>query len=360
MGSKSPFAPLAARAEMARYFEQLGAAFTRARQQVPAAPDREYQLGYYRLRLRFVGEALAPALTSALAHLPPATTQHGLEILCWDGAATGEALPAPPWPWPAEWPACGYITPFENPSFRVSVCPISGVILLYRADNSTAIFWAPDARKLHTYHHGSPFLTLLSWWIQTRTRGLHLLHAGCVGTSHGAALLVGRGGSGKSTTALLCAEAGMNYLSDDYCLVEEGPTPTVCCLYSSGKLHREHLARFPDLAALAVDPRADPFGKPVIFLAQSGRFTVVPRAPLRAILIPSVTGQPETTIETATAAAALRALAPSTLMQLPNSDPAALQSLAALTRQVACFHLGLGTRLEDIAPAVRTLLTRPA
>jgi hypothetical protein len=132
------------------------------------------------------------------------------------------------------------------------------------------------------------------------------------------------------------------------------------CLYSSGKLHRDHLARFPGLAKLAVDPCADQFEKPVIFLGQAGKFAVASRAPLRAILVPIITGQPETTIEPTSAAEALRALAPSTLLQLPNTGPGALQSLAALARSLPCLRLRLGTRLEAIAPTVRDLLTRLA
>ena len=36
------------------------------------------------------------------------------------------------------------------------------------------------------------------------------------------ALIVGRGGAGKSTTVLACAQAGAEFLGDDLCLVEMG------------------------------------------------------------------------------------------------------------------------------------------
>ena len=66
--------------------------------------------------------------------------------------------------------------------------------------------------------------------------GRQLVHAAAVGTDEGALLITGRGGVGKSTTALACLEAGMQFLGDDYVVVGLDPEPQVYRLYGSAKL----------------------------------------------------------------------------------------------------------------------------
>lgn len=296
-------------------------------------------------------------LTPALAHLPAGKSDRGsgLEVLCWDGAATEVQPPAPPWRWPEQWRGNAVYCPFGNELFQVTILSDSGDFALYRADTGQAIFWVRDARNLPVQHYGAPLLVLFALW--ANSRGMQLVHAGCVGTDHGAALLVGKGGSGKSTTCLLCAEAGLDYLADDYCLVGTAPVPTAFALYSSGKIHRHMLPSFPRLAALAVDPYPDdPSTKPVIYLRQDHGYAVTNQRPLRAIVVPVVTGRPDTTFEPTSPAQALLALAPSSLLQLPSTGSGSFQSLAQLVRAVPCMRLNLGTRFETIPPAIRTLL----
>jgi hypothetical protein len=338
----------------ARYLAKLDQAFASAQRRVGSAPDRTFELAGESMRLRYAGEALTAIFGPALAHLPAAGGDARWEILCWDGAATGLRPPAPSSSWPSAWPAGGVFFPFGPQSARVSIDPDTGVTTVFCAASRRALVWVPDARELPGQHYGSPLLNIFTWW--SNGAGLSLLHAGCVGTERGAILLVGKGGAGKSTTCLLCAEAGMDYLGDDYCLLRISSDPVALSLYSSGKLHREHLANFPRFAPIAVRPHVDPLAKPIVFVGQHSRFTVRIHSPLRAILVPAISGEPTTHVEPTTSAAALRALAPSTLLQLPNDGRELLPALARLVRALPCFRLNLGTRLSGIAPAVRTLV----
>src|SRR5581483_8511139 len=288
-----------------RYLAEIERAFTIAQGRARPADDRTFALAGNSIRLRFAGERLPAVLGTALAHLPPASADGGWEILCWDGAATGRPLPSPPGPWPETWPPDSVFFPFGPQSTRVCILAETGLITVFCAASCRAVIWVRDARELPGQHYGSPLLNLFAWW--SRSVGLSLLHAGCVGTERGAVLLVGPGGSGKSTTSLLCAEAGMDYLSDDYCLARLGDKPTAYSLYCSGKLQREHWASFPGLARIAVQPPVDPLAKPIVYLSRVGEFAVKVRAPRRAILVPTISGQPATTVETTHAAAALHA-----------------------------------------------------
>ena len=80
--------------------------------------------------------------------------------------------------------------------------------------------------------------------------------------------------------------------------------------------------------------------------------------PLRAILIPRITGRSETTIEPASPAAALKALAPSTLLQLPGEGRETMARLSALARRVPAYTLNAGTGMGGIAESVEALLTQ--
>jgi hypothetical protein len=337
-----------------RYIAQLDQAFASAQRRVPSAPDRIFELAGDSMRLRYAGESLPAIFGPALAHLPPAGAGDRWEFLCWDGKATGLRPPAPSGSWPSTWPADGMFFPFGPQSTRVSIVPETGLITIFCTASRRALIWVPDARELPGQNYGSPLLNIFAWW--SNSAGLRLLHAGCVGTDRGAVLLVGKGGAGKSTTCLLCAEAGMDYLSDDYCLVRISPAPVAFSLYCSGKLHQEHVQNFPGFASIAVKPRVDPLAKPIVFVGQHDRFTVKIRSPLRAILVPAISGESTTSVEPTTAAAALQALAPSTLLQLPNDGRESLPALARLVRALPCFRLKLGTHFAEIAPAVRTLV----
>ena len=77
--------------------------------------------------------------------------------------------------------------------------------------------------------------------------GFQLVHAGAVGTRDGGVLLVGKGGSGKSTTTFTCLDSGLAYVSDDYCIIENSSIPYTHSLYSTGKLNAEDVGRFPRL-----------------------------------------------------------------------------------------------------------------
>jgi hypothetical protein len=97
--------------------------------------------------------------------------------------------------------------------------------------------------------------------------------------------------------------------------------------------------------------------KALVFLNDTFKEKVASGFPLRAILLPTVSGRPETSIERASTIAALRALAPSTLLQLPGDGRDTMMRLSALVRQVPAYTLKAGTDMRGIAQTVEALLT---
>ena len=337
-------------------FRDLCSAFRMAAMRT-GVTARHYSLAGHAVHVRLAGEELDTALAAAWTHMADAesvSAPPGLEILAWDEAASGVASPELPWSWSELSGTVRLVLPPGGEAFRVHAYEEGEMFFMYSLKENKAVFWTRDARRLPTFFRAAPFLTLMHWW--AGSCGLRLVHAGAVGTDAGAVLVAGKGGSGKSTTSLVCVLAGMHFLSDDFCLVQAGRTPLVHCLNSSGKLHRDHFRRLPELAARSVDPVPDAFDKPLIFVHEHFPSQVRSRLPLRAVILPQVTGKEATCWEAVSPATALRALTSSTMFQFSPDDGSAFRDMAAVLRGLPCFRLLLGTRTGEIAAAVRGIV----
>jgi hypothetical protein len=292
---------------------------------------------------------LAPAFGHALAPAD-APVPGAVELHIWDQAATGVPPPAP------FWGSAGWANRGELPALQ-----IDGVVAAYHEDagylaafdpgRRRAWIWVRDVAALPRYERAAPLRGPLTWLFADA--GAQFAHAGAVATPHGAALLAGRGGSGKSTTAIVCAAAGLGYLGDDYvAIADSGERPWAHSIYATAKLTETSFALLPHLRPLADGP-ATPRDKAVLGLmgtALEARLT--PSAPIGAIVLPRVTQACESRWEPATAAQALIALAPTTLFQLPGAGGDALARLARLTRRVPVFTLHLGQDMDGVAPVL--------
>ena len=205
------------------------------------------------------------------------------------------------------------------------------------AESAEGWFWAPSPDAMPSWERAAPLRAILHWWLGRR--GILYLHGGAVGTADGGVLVVGRGGSGKSTTTLACVAAGLRYAGDDYVAVAPGPQPWVHSLYSSGKLEDHQLARFPALGGAVGNLERDAGEKAVVFVEEAAPGAPIAGFPLRAILVPEIVAQtPETRAVPRPAAAALAALAPSTIFQLHPPQPGMLAEMARAGRSRPVLH----------------------
>ncbi len=309
-----------------------------------------------RIRLSFAGDALESRLIPALSHLaspdPEGPGGADLDVLVFDSASTRIQAPPPPWA-PEQMGPRGVIDGFNTPRFRTVYQPGADVLFLYDAESVQGVYWTPDAERVPFWETSFPFRTLLQWWAEGC--GLQLAHAAAVGLDHGGVLITGPGGSGKTTSALACLGSRLRYAGDDFVLLETSP-PRVHCLYNTAKLTRETEAWFPHLAAMAVNRHRPAEEKAMLLLAQSMPHALIGHFPLRYLLVARVTGKRETRITRCGGGEALRALAPTTLFQLPLSGKAAMDGLAELVRRVPAFRLEAGTDLAGIPRAIAGLL----
>jgi hypothetical protein len=231
-------------------------------------------------------------------------------------------------------------------------------VALMDTESLEAIYWVDDATALPYWSKASPLRTLLHWVMQRF--GRQLLHAAVVGMEHGGVVITGRGGVGKSTAALLCLEAGLEYLGDDYVVVALDPAPTAYSLYCTAKLNDEQAANFPGLLPL-MEPRSGQRGhaepeKTVFRLhpARADRFR--DSIALRAILLPVISDQEETFLVAADVYAAERSAAFTTLAHLPRAGRWSQAFIVRLCQTLPRFELRLGRNLAAIPDAIRRFL----
>jgi hypothetical protein len=328
--------------------------FSDASRRVGQVHSCSYGVAGYHIRLRFAGPALVPKLTLALDHLPPPTLPTpDLTVHIWDSVSTGSVPP----PLPADVGGTGALNRrllYEEPPVRAVFKPGRQTLSVLDDSRGEAWFWCVDAADVPYWERGTPLLLILHWWLSAH--GRQLVHAGAVGTERGGVLVVGRGGSGKSTTAMASLLAGLDYASDDFVLVGTDPVPMVHSLYNSGRLEPHHIRRFPELVPMITNADELDTEKALIFVRQFAPERASSGFPLQAILLPTVTGRSPTQVVKASAGATLAALAPSTIFQLPGAGAPALGAMAALARRVPGYVLQLGTELSGIAPVIKRLL----
>jgi hypothetical protein len=309
--------------------------------------DRCFTVAGHTIRLRFAGKALPPRLTPALVHLASHSTAAGeasLTVLIWEAPRARVRAPASS-------DAQGLQMRYRSEDWRFVLHEVDSALNLLDTDGGIAFHRVADAAQLPPSEMASPLKPILNWW--TATRHLGLVHAAAVGTRDGGVLLAGRGGSGKSTTALVCVRAGFDYVGDDYVVVRSDP-PFAHSLYNSARLTWEQSARIPELLRGTITgPSHD---KTLAFIHELLPERISTSLPIRAILLPQVTGRTETRLCRTTAARALLALAPSTLFQVPGNAAAVFRQLVRLVDAVPAFVLELGTDLDAIPVAIRRLL----
>jgi hypothetical protein len=342
---------------------ELQAGFEAASRSIGGSVERRFTIANGEVSVRFAGEHLAALFTPAFAHLESLSRGRlDLTIYVWDSATKNVPRPAlaphgfhkpdDPLPDPTN-PGPSFAS--ATVDYRALYQPVPDLLTVLAADQRSAWFWMRDPCRLPHWECATPFRHLLSWWLAGR--GFQQVHGGAVGTQTGGVLLVGRGGSGKSTTCLSALlEGGLRYAGDDYVAVSVSSNPRVHSLYSSGKVDPDHLSRLPHLAPAIANADRLETEKAVTYVHRSFPGAAIEGFPLRAILIPRITDRRTPRLLAATSAEALVALGPSTMLQLHPPQAEALARMRTVAAAVPAFVLELGSDIAAIPHVLRGLL----
>jgi hypothetical protein len=317
----------------------------------------QLELAGTRIELVFAGDSLADRLLPALRHLSVApATAPDITFHVWDSASTGVAMVPPPCKrdcFTDRGDIWGMASARIKSAFHWSEFSVN----LMDLERRSAIFWVRAADELPYWTMASPLRTLFHWWMEES--GAQLLHAAAIGIPEGALLLTGKGGVGKSSAALSCLAAGMQYLADDYVVVRLDPEPRVFSLYSTAKLTAPQAEAFSLLHPLMVNPGCSGAEKVVLQLFPECRDQLAGSLPLKAVATPCFAAQPETSFRAAEPARLERAAAFTTMSQLPHAGRAVHRFVQRIVAELPGIELRLGEDLRGIPEAVRNLLQLP-
>ncbi len=341
-------------------FDGMAEAFSRAlASRSDSVSPRLFRLGGRLVSVTIAGRQLARRITAAFSHLAvgEAAGEPELTIQLWDGLETGTALPiryfrdvfARTWP------------------FGRSVLAASGdeaviglqshqAATMYNRRARRIVGWVDSHERLSLFELGKPLQPLLFAWHSDNDTVP--VHAGLVARGGYGVLLGGMGGSGKSTTSLLCLKAGFDYLGDDYIGLPaaSGETFRGYSFYNSTWLDPEHIGRLAWLEPYSI--RGTPEEDKLLVILD-GKFDdrLAESAEIRALVLPRVTGLRDTTFRRASSAQAVLRLAPSSILQLPFiSSDRALDRMTELATCVPTYWLELGTDLEQIPAGVEGII----
>jgi hypothetical protein len=340
------------------FFDSAVTAFGAVSAHAGATGAQFFQFGPYTIRVDIAGDEPRRRMTRALQHLAAAPTAvPALTVLMWDDASTGGSMPPPPWRWDR---ARGRGEIYEYNTRRICTAYNfdGGVLTVLDVERRLAVCWTRDARRLPSYEISAPLRTLLNWF--ATSNGAQVAHAAAVGTPAGGVLLAGKGGSGKSTSVLACLGTNLGYVGDDYCLLTANPEPWAYSLYCSAKVDAGGLRRFPHLMSAVCNSDRAPEEKAVLFLDRLWGDHLISGCPLLAILLPCVRPGARTRLARATPVDGLRALALSTMAQLPRAGQGTVAFFSRLVHAVPCYHLELGPEVAEVPDVIRDVIVRDA
>jgi hypothetical protein len=316
----------------------------------PEALRRGYRLAGFPIEISCDGAALERTLLRALA---PRRDDAALGARPSFSAVAARPLPASPFA-PSDFGAKGEIAIDARPGLAAVFSFDGPVLSVWDRERQRGWAWYAGVGAVPVAERAAPLLRPLRWWLAAR--GVEVVHAAAVAAEGRALLIAGRGGAGKSTLAVAALAAGFELLGEDYVAVDCAAGPRVHALFAAAKLDAGSLARLPELDLPPVAP-GEPGGKVLVDLGERFASRLPATRPLAAIVLPRLSGG-DRAPRRVSSAAALRALAPSTLFQLPGADARAFAALAALARALPAFELEIGPRPQAAVGALAALAAR--
>ncbi|MEH6604235.1 MAG: hypothetical protein V7711_01525 [Pseudomonadales bacterium] len=340
----------------AQYFDALGCNWQRVTQLCGPARDHFVVFGGLIVKLRFADTLLYEAYSPAFgrAHLAQAPDHWHAEICIWSNRP-GCELPAPAWA-SGDHIARGEIPSLSDANIRSVYNIQSSVFNSYCSISKLGFHCVRDFDKLPQYELGAPIRDILSWVLLDH--GAQLVHAGAVGYASGGVLLVGRGGSGKSTTATSCLGGPLKYLADDYCLLRKSEGGwSVNSVFDTCKLYPSDAEKNAVLNNCESSYSAET-GKQLFYIKRDLEKHTCSGFPLKAIVLPKVTpgAAAQSYVNSINSSRAIQALAPSTLFQLPSSRAKSFGLMSSAVKAVPAFELALGSDRKKVGDALVELL----
>ena len=309
-----------------------------------------------RATLQFGSQDLLQRFLPGLHHALAPPSDEGLDMRIVMGGTHHPLPDAPAWLTPH------LLLAGRGPNMVVDGLLISfdhalGALLMLDATGKRAICWLREEVRLPAWERAAPLRVLIGMWLSVH--GVALVHAACVGVdSNNTVLLVGRGGSGKSTTALAALLSGQVFLGDDYVGVSIGPVGSVHAhaLYGSAKATPRTLQLLPQLHCWQAPDGEVDGEKVVLYLPASA--AIVCSATVRAVVHCCVAPHVAALLTRTRPAIVFNELISTNSVQLASALPLLTQTVAHLVRALPCYQLNLRPDMQSAPAQLRELMER--
>lgn len=290
----------------------------------------DLSVGQVRIRIHVSSEALWDVVFPALAWNDSHSVRPpDVEIFAFEGR--GDIVS----PWGLDqFRDGGRIQGLESGNVLASFDVEHSMLSIFDRSINTGVFWVGSAEGIPEWEFGAPLRSLLTWALLDK--GIHVVHSAGVAIAGTGVLLVGPGGSGKSTTTAICTQNGFQTTGDDYCAVSFGMPAQIFGLYGLLKLVPGAMGTELLGDAQALVERSD--GKVHFDLGTSLTGSVT----LGSLVFTRVGSAPTPLVPLSPQQAFLR-LIPSTLNQSSLPQPELFRALSAVCQAVPAFELEVGT-----------------
>jgi len=338
------------------FFQNLLGRWSQAVSSEAGSVDVDLRLCDQNLRLRFSSRRLQIPFTRAFQHCLtsiPVSRKPDFIIHIFDGADI--SLPESPW-LQSDFQRRSEISHNFGDDILASFLLGPDILNIYHRKLKQAVYWIRNGRQVPFYEQAAPFRHLLHWWL--RERDWLLVHGAGIGDQAGRGLLLmGKGGSGKSTIATAALKDSFKFCGDDYCAVKTTPPFRLASIYPTAKLTLETCR----MLAL-VPPAEESFktgDKQVFFVAETSPEQIPESLLLTALVLPNYQSEvSQSDLRSLTAAQVTMHMAVSSLYQMPHSGASEFARLAGVARNLPGWQL---TMPKDnplaVTPVLRKILT---
>ncbi|HEX4272325.1 MAG TPA: glycosyltransferase [Rhizomicrobium sp.] len=338
--------------EQAAFFEAVHEKALQA-QAAAGIVSHVIQVAGTHVRLIFAGDRLEKEIMPALAHLKTDADNADVSFHVWESRSTGVTMVEPPCA-RDHFTDRGDIWGFGSERYRIAFHWSEFSVCTFDRHDKIGVWWVENADLMPFWTKASPLRSLFQWWMEMN--GKQLVHAAAIGTEAGAVLVTGRGGVGKSTTALSGIVEGLRYTGDDYLIVGLEPEPTVYSLYGTAKLNPDQMVKFPRLAPFLTNERFLGEQKAVLQLFPHFAGQIAPSMKLRALLTPRFGSGDETSFAHASPLQLHRATSFTTMSQLPYAGRFTHEFVHRMVEEVPGLEMVLGRDLKGVIHAIKGLL----
>ncbi len=334
---------------------------TQARFDQVSSSSHQIRLAETVFQFNIHNPAMAEIILPPLEHLQVSKPQPSeIDIFILDGAFTGVDLPDVPWD-KGQFPATAtpgsldgetilyrdnkHALAFKAPRQHLSIADISG---------GRAVFWVPDIDHLYPLD-GRPLRAIFQWFLDRG--GYQIVHAAGVGFQHGGLIIAGKSGAGKSTIAVACLNSSLPLAGDDNVILSTLGPSMVYSLYNSANLDHNSISLLPFFEERKVPVQEHHIDKVLFYLYKNFPDRIISHFPLKAIVVSQIEGKGPSSLKPLSAAAALTALAPTSIFQVPGNKQTAFSRISQIVRQTPCYQLTIGASVDNIPPLLTDLIS---